>query len=415
MLQVNDINLKLKIDGYGATHYRITTGNDLNVAPWLLINEDYIIEFELPNIEGEYVIQLQLKNPYNESEVMMFDVSYYEYVDTELPSTVDNIVASNIEETNFDLTWNPSSDNDIVLYYRIYLNDVLVSTTTETNISLTGLNQNTRYDVCITAVDKTNNESVKNTPVVVNTLMGELPNTLINNVIIAQVFSPSSTVVNTQDGVTVDHCFITLYNKSDTAVNLSNAKLYWKYDAYPQWIKTNLTGIIQPKKHFLIRGSKLTGVVPGTNILVDWSICVPDLDCSVNWNNFVDPNPDDVINVSDRMVQWGISQNLFYVASKTGVIYLSDKEVDSLPENPWLVKNTLPDYVDMVGLLGNDGVNTIGETTPINGVKKSLILNRKQLNNEYIDTDNNSADFASQTTLLASGIEISALIKSSRT
>ena len=55
MLVLNDINLKIILSGYGATHYRITTG-DINQAQWNLLDEDYIIHFSLPNKEGIYVV-----------------------------------------------------------------------------------------------------------------------------------------------------------------------------------------------------------------------------------------------------------------------------------------------------------------------------------------------------------------------
>lgn len=66
---------------------------------------------------------------------------------------------------------------------------------------------------------------------------------------------------------------------------MSSAKLYWKYDAYPSWHKVNLSGTIKANDYFLIRGSKLTGTISGTNILVDWGTAKPDLDCSVDWSN----------------------------------------------------------------------------------------------------------------------------------
>ena len=55
MLVLNDINLKIILSGYGATHYRITTG-DINQDQWNLLDEDYIIHFSLPNKEGIYVV-----------------------------------------------------------------------------------------------------------------------------------------------------------------------------------------------------------------------------------------------------------------------------------------------------------------------------------------------------------------------
>ena len=155
--------------------------------------------------------------------------------------------------------------------------------------------------------------------------------------------------------------------------------------------------------------------MPGVNILVDWTKVVPDLNCTVDWNQFVDPNPEDTAGAETRMVEWASNNNLLFIASKTGVVYLSNNDIDisQLPSNPWINKSSLSGYVDLVGLLGSDGVNDIGETSPINGVKKSLIFNRKKVNNLYQDTDNNSVDFESVNSILSNTTNVDALIKNS--
>ena len=112
------------------------------------------------------------------------------------------------------------------------------------------------------------------------------------------------------------------------------------------------------------------------------------------------------------MEQWAIDNNLLYIGSKSGSVYLTDKEyTGTLPINPWESKDTLIDYVDEVGLLGKDYTNTAYENSPISGSKKSLIWNRTNA----IDSDNNSADFTSVSVMLGTSAEVSALIKSSRT
>ena len=414
MQLVNDINLKLQLDGYGATHYRISI-SDINNAEWKLLNEDYIVYFTLPNAEGDYTIYYQLKNNYNYSSVASLQVRYNDVVDTEPPSIPQNLVASDITETSLRLQWDESTDNESVVGYDIYFNDAFKVSSTSNIITINNLTSNTEYTIKVRAKDSMNNISDFSSSIVAKTLRSSV-STLVGNVIIAQAFSPSSTIVNVQDGISVDHCFITLYNKSDDDISLNNAKLYWKYDAYPQWIKTNLSGTIKAKKHFLIRGSKLTGVVEGTTILSDWSIAVPDLDCSVVWNEFVDPNPEDPANHDNRMIQWAIDNNLFYLSSKTGSAYLSNSEhVGEIPYNPWLEKANLPDYVDLVGFLGKDYENDVAETAPVNRVKKSLLYNRILANNQYQDTDNNNADFTPVSVMLGSPQDVSALIKSSRT
>lgn len=418
MIHVNDINLIATLTGLGATHYRLSVNGDISLAEWKLLNENYTVEFSIPTIPGEYTVYFQLKNPYNESQVMSDVINYTpsSEIDNTPPTKPTNLVASNVSIDSFTLTWSPSFDLHLESY-DVYLNGVLFGNSVTNTINITGLNADTPYTMTIVAKDLSSNPSTTSDPLIVTTTSVPVINTLVGNVLMAQVFSPSSTVVNVQDGVSIDNCFITLYNNSSTDLNLSNARLYWKYDAYPIWHQVNLSGTISSHKYFLIRGSKLTGVVEGTTILSDWNTAIPDLDCSVDWTQFVDPNPEDALNLSERMVQWALESNFLYVGSKTGVIYLSDVEVDpsTLPSNPWLEKANLPDYVDLVGLLGKDGENDIAETAPINGVKKSLICNRKQVSGVFQDTDNNSTDFETISTMLASSSEVTALIKSSRT
>lgn len=406
----NDIFLKIQLKGYGATHYRATVGN-IEEAEWNILNEDYIIKVTLPNQEGDYNLSYQLKNPYNVSQIITVPVRYQEVIDLIPPSIPQNVTVSNLLDTSLTLNWDVSTDDVEVDRYDIYVNNIFFISSITNELNITGLTQNTNYSFKVNASDAQNNTSdfsevktITTAPTAVSTLVG--------NVVISQIFSPSSTIVNVQDGTSVDHCFVTLYNKSEFNLSLNNAKLYWKYDAYPEWQMVNLSGTIEAGKYFLIRGSKLTGVVAGTTILVDWNIAVPDLDCSVVWADFIDPTPEDTAGAQARMEQWAIDNNLLYIGSKSGSVYLTDKEyIGTLPINPWESKDTLIDYVDEVGLLGTDYTNTAYENSPISGSKKSLIWNRTNA----IDSDNNSADFTSVSVMLGTSAEVSALIKSSRT
>lgn len=412
MLVLNDINIKVELSGYGATHYRITIG-DINNAEWKLLDEDYIIEFTLPNVGGEYLLSYQLKNPYSVSQILTEQIQYIEAQDVVPPSAPTGLLSSNITANSFTLSWTDSIDNVGVAGYEIYKDNVKIGDSALTTFNISGLTKLTSYSITVKAKDEIGNLSESSQALSVTTLDQAVD--LPGNVIIAQAFSPSSTIVNTQDGVSIDHCFIVLYNKSSSVISLNKAKLYWRYEAYPTWNKVNLSGVIPSHKHFLIRGSKLTGVVDGTVILSDWTAAVPDLDCSVDWSQFVDPNPTDTANVSDRMVSWALQSNLFYLSSKTGSVYLSSEQDDNIPYNPFLTKDENPLYVDLLGLLGTGEVNDVAEGSPFSGSKKTSIYNRKQTDNIYQDTDNNSADFDKTNTVLLDSESVTALIKSSRT
>lgn len=413
MLVLNDINLKIILSGYGATHYRITTG-DINQAQWNLLDEDYIIHFSLPNKEGIYVVSYQLKNPYNVSQVLTEEIQYQELIIISKKPT--NLVASSITEYGFTLNWNSPEDQSLVVSYEIYANGISIGNSTSNQFIATNLLKSTTYQISVKTVDQNGTKDNESDPISIRTADEKVISTnLINNITIAQVYAPSSTIVNIQDGIVIDCSFLSLYNNSDEDIDLKNARIYWKYDAYPTWHKVILSGIIKSKKHFLIRGSRLTGTLPGVNILVDWTKVVPDLNCTVDWSQFVDPNPEDTAGAETRMVEWASNNNLLFIASKTGVVYLSNDDIDisQLPSNPWINKSSLSGYVDLVGVLGSDGINDIGETSPINGVKKSLIFNRKKVNNLYQDTDNNSVDFESVNSILSNTTDVDALIKNS--
>lgn len=429
MLQLNNTFLKIKFEGYGATHYRITITDNIENAEWLPIPEDYQIEYTLPNQEGIYTFLYQFKNPYNTSEVCSQQMEYIstadpiepdpdpiepDPTDTETPSIPTNLVSSNITQTSLTLTWTASTDNVGIESYEIFQNNISIGTVTTPTKNIIGLTANTSYAFKVRAKDAAGNYSGYSSVINVTTSAEVvIPISMVGNVVIAQIFAPSSTIINIQDAISIDSCFVTLYNKGNQDIDLSGAKLFWKYDVISDWHKVNLSGTIKAGKHFLIKGSKVTGVIDGTNILSDWEMKVPDLDCSVNWNSFVDPDPTNTTTTpDDRKVAWALTQNYLFVGSKTGVVYLTEK--DETPTiNPFLTKSTNNNYVDMVGLLGNDYVNDIAEAFPISGAKKTLIFNRKKVNNIYVDTDNNSADFESTSTILLTSGDVMALIKNS--
>jgi len=94
------------------------------------------------------------------------------------PTQVTGLVASNITNSSFTITWNPStSPSGITMsYYLLYANGIQVGgslaqplqTTYSDNI--TGLNSNTSYSITIVAFDVLLNQSPTSNTLVVNTL-----------------------------------------------------------------------------------------------------------------------------------------------------------------------------------------------------------------------------------------------------
>ncbi len=92
--------------------------------------------------------------------------------DTEAPTTPTNLVASNITDKTFDVTWTPSTDNVAVYDYLIYLDGTYLQTSATTSTSLTNLSPNTSYNVTIKARDAASNLSPASSAVTVTTLIG---------------------------------------------------------------------------------------------------------------------------------------------------------------------------------------------------------------------------------------------------
>jgi len=65
------------------------------------------------------------------------------------PPTVTNLTTSNITATSFTLSWSAAGGS--VSGYKVYKNDVLYSTTTSTNLSITGLCPGTNYKLNVKA------------------------------------------------------------------------------------------------------------------------------------------------------------------------------------------------------------------------------------------------------------------------
>ena len=83
----------------------------------------------------------------------------YKNSDTEAPTAPINISLSNIGLTSVDINWTASTDNIGVTGYNVYVDGVLEAQTTNTNITIAGLNTNTNYSFTIVARDLINNMS----------------------------------------------------------------------------------------------------------------------------------------------------------------------------------------------------------------------------------------------------------------
>lgn len=94
--------------------------------------------------------------------------------DTQAPSVPTGLRASMAWATQVNLIWNASTDNIGVSGYRVYLNDVLLATTTQPSFLHSGLSANTTYSYRVSAFDATPNESARSaTPLSVRTAVAD--------------------------------------------------------------------------------------------------------------------------------------------------------------------------------------------------------------------------------------------------
>lgn len=94
--------------------------------------------------------------------------------DTEKPTTVTNVKASDITNTGLTLNWKAASDNVGVDHYVVYRDGKELKTVTGTSLKEANLTKDTTYNYQITAVDAAGNESAKSDKLSVTTTNEEV-------------------------------------------------------------------------------------------------------------------------------------------------------------------------------------------------------------------------------------------------
>ncbi|MFC2104732.1 fibronectin type III domain-containing protein, partial [Bacteroidota bacterium] len=104
----------------------------------------------------------------------VISVSTLGEIDIESPTAPDNLIATNIGQSNVYLTWDASTDNKEVHKYIIFQNGDSLTSTSNTSKSVYGLSSNTDYIYYIIAQDAAKNISEKSNEIEVTTLEKEV-------------------------------------------------------------------------------------------------------------------------------------------------------------------------------------------------------------------------------------------------
>jgi hypothetical protein len=91
-------------------------------------------------------------------------------IDTVAPSTPTGPLAFAASSSQINLSWGASTDNVGVAGYNVYLNDVMLATTTARSFQHTGLTAGTTYDYRVSSHDAAGNTSARSAPFSATTL-----------------------------------------------------------------------------------------------------------------------------------------------------------------------------------------------------------------------------------------------------
>ncbi len=102
-------------------------------------------------------------------------------IDTTVPSTPTNLLATAVSTVQVSLNWGASTDNVGVTGYRVFRNGVQIATTSLTSFTNTGLTAGTTYSYTVSAFDAAGNLSAPSSSKSVTTKTDEL---LISNIVV---------------------------------------------------------------------------------------------------------------------------------------------------------------------------------------------------------------------------------------
>jgi chitodextrinase/pimeloyl-ACP methyl ester carboxylesterase len=124
----------------------------------------------MPVIEGNYMFTIQVQDHSGQTISKGFTIFVQPEPDTEPPTVPQNLTARPISQTQIELTWEVSTDNNDTITYHIYRNNELLATVSETTYVDNTVEPGNTYTYAIVAVDFAGNASESTEQIFVDAL-----------------------------------------------------------------------------------------------------------------------------------------------------------------------------------------------------------------------------------------------------
>jgi len=132
--------------------------------------QDPVSPTEIDRNNAAYTYQKN-RNPFIDHPEWVNAIWGTQVIDTEVPSTPANLVLNSTSIASASLSWNPSTDNIAVTYYKIFVNGAFHSNSPTTTATVSGLTQGTTYTFNVAAADAAGNVSPQSNTVTGTTLI----------------------------------------------------------------------------------------------------------------------------------------------------------------------------------------------------------------------------------------------------
>ena len=184
----------------------------------------------------------------------------YAEPDSTPPSVPDGLIAVPASTSQIDLTWTPSTDNLIVLGYKVYRDSQVVGNTTSPSYRDAGLDANTQHTYAVSAYDARSNESAQSDPVTRCTLARPVSASHITCNKSANTWYQTPDFIFTNDGFGPGKLAYYRYVWNNTP------NYIWA-DTEDQWAATSMTlsaTSASPYWYLHVKGYNADGVACGT-------------------------------------------------------------------------------------------------------------------------------------------------------